>query len=96
MGREDRHETLDPRLLEVGGIITCAAGVGIALLSIFLAQVVPPYHWIATGVGVVALCIAVGLVIAAKSLRLAIEPTNAPYSWRTPLSSPGLVADCFQ
>ena len=69
LGREDRHETLDPRLLEVGGIITCAAGVGIALLSIFLAQVVPPYHWIATGVGVVALCVGVGLVIAAKSLR---------------------------
>ena len=27
LGREERHETLDPRQLEVGGIITCAAGI---------------------------------------------------------------------
>jgi hypothetical protein len=69
VGREERHEELDPRLLEVGGIITCAAGVGVALLSIFVALVFPPYHWITLGVGVLAVCVGVGLTIAAKSLR---------------------------
>jgi hypothetical protein len=73
LGREDRDreraQTLDPKLLEVGGIITCAAGVGVALLSLFLAQVFPPYHILAMGAGVLALCVGVGLIVAAKSLR---------------------------
>jgi hypothetical protein len=69
VGRDDRQEELDPRLLQIGGIITCAAGVGIALLSIFIALVFPPYHWIALGVGVLAVCVGVGLQIAAKSLQ---------------------------
>jgi hypothetical protein len=69
LGHEERDKPLDPRLLEVGGIITCAAGVGVALLSLFLARVFPPYHLIASGVGVVAVCVGIGLIIAAKSLR---------------------------
>jgi hypothetical protein len=55
--------------MEVGGIVTCAAGVGVALVSLLLAQVFPPYHLIATGIGVVAVCVGVGLIFAAKSLR---------------------------
>jgi hypothetical protein len=31
--------------------------------------VFPPYHLIALGVGVVAVCVGIGLIIAAKSLR---------------------------
>ena len=69
LGREERDKALDPRLLEVGGIITCAAGVGVALLSLFLSRVFPPYHLIATGTGAVAVCVGIGLIIAAKSLR---------------------------
>jgi Domain of unknown function (DUF6249) len=69
LGQDERHEELDPKLLHVGGIITCAAGIGVALLSIFIALVYPPYHWIALGVGVLAVCVGVGLQIAAKSLR---------------------------
>ena len=69
LGREEEHEELDPKLLQVGGIVTCASGVGVALLSIFIALVYPPYHWIALGVGVVAVCVGLGLMIAAKSLR---------------------------
>ena len=69
VGREERQEELDPQLLRVGGIITSAAGVGVALLSIFIALVFPPYHWIVLGVGVLAVCVGVGLLIAAKSLR---------------------------
>ena len=69
VGREERQEELDPQLLRIGGIITSAAGIGVALLSIFIALVFPPYHWIVLGVGVLAVCVGVGLVIAAKSLR---------------------------
>ena len=69
LGREERHAELDPNLLKVGGIITCASGIGVALLSIFVALAFPPYHWIALGVGTVAVCVGVGLLIAAKSIR---------------------------
>ena len=70
LGQEERqHEPLDPRLLQVGGIITIASGVGVALLSIFVALVHPPHHWIVLGIGVVAICVGVGLLIAANSLR---------------------------
>jgi hypothetical protein len=69
LGRDERHEELDPNHLKVGGIITCASGVGVALLSIFVSLVFPPYHWIALGVGILAVCVGVGLLIAAKSIR---------------------------
>ncbi len=60
---------VDPRDLRIGGIITCASGVGAALLTPFVAMVFPPYHWLVLGVGVLAVCVGVGLLIAAKSLR---------------------------
>jgi membrane protein YdbS with pleckstrin-like domain len=69
LGQDERHEQIDPQLLQIGGIITCASGVGIALLSLFVAQVFPPYHWIVLGVGALAVCVAVGLLLAARSLR---------------------------
>jgi Domain of unknown function (DUF6249) len=69
LGREERHEQLDPQLLQVGGIITCAAGLGVGVLSLFVAQVFAPYHWLVLGVGLLAVCVGVGLLIAAKSLR---------------------------
>jgi hypothetical protein len=69
LGRDDRQEKLDPKVLEVGGIVTSSAGIGVALVSLLFAQVFPPYHLIATGIGVIAICVGVGLIIAAKSLR---------------------------
>jgi Domain of unknown function (DUF6249) len=68
-GQEEREQALDPKLLRVGGIITCASGIGVALLAPFVALVFPPYHWIVLGVGVLAICVGVGLMVAAKSLR---------------------------
>jgi hypothetical protein len=69
VGREERHEELDPRLLQVGGIITAAAGVGVALLAIFVSLVFPPYHWLVLGVGIVAACVGIGLLLASRALR---------------------------
>jgi hypothetical protein len=69
LGREERQEELDPQLLKTGGIITSASGLGVGLLAAFVAQVFPPYHWLVLGIGVVAVCVGVGLLIAANSLR---------------------------
>lgn len=68
LGREEREDQLDPRLLKTGGIITSASGLGVGLLAAFVAQVFPPYHWLVLGIGVAAVCVGVGLVIAAGSL----------------------------
>lgn len=70
VGREERHEEPDPRLLLIGGIITAAAGMGVALLAIFVALVFPPYHWLVLGVGIVAVCVGIGLLLASRALRL--------------------------
>lgn len=69
LGKEERHEQLDPQLLKTGGIITSASGLGVGLLVAFVAQVFPPYHRLVLGIGVVAVCVGVGLLIAASSLR---------------------------
>jgi hypothetical protein len=69
LGRDERHEQLDPQLLKTGGIITSASGLGVGLLAPFVAQVFPPYHWLVLGIGVVAVCVGVGLLIAAANLR---------------------------
>ena len=69
LGREERHEAVNPQGLKGGGISTCAAGGGVALLSVFVAQVHPPHHWIVLGIGVLAVCVGIGLIIAAGSLR---------------------------
>jgi hypothetical protein len=69
LGRDLHSQEVDPRNLQIGGIITCASGIGVALLSAFVALVFPPFHWIILGVGVLATCVGVGLMVAAKSLR---------------------------
>jgi hypothetical protein len=81
LGQEERdrarQEALDPRLLRIGGIITSSSGVGVALLSIFVALVFPPYHWIVLGVGVLAVCVGIGLLWAASSLQRHSPPDIA-------------------
>jgi hypothetical protein len=69
LGREERHENVNPLDLKIGGIITCAAGLGMALMSFFVALVFPPYHWLVLGTGMLAVCVGVGLIIAASALR---------------------------
>ena len=60
---------VDPRDLRIGGIITCASGIGLALMSLFLIAVIPRFWWTVLGTGVLTVCVGVGLLIAAKSLR---------------------------
>lgn len=66
MAPEPREEeTLNALHLKVGGIITIAAGVGVAILSYFLGLVDASAFYPVLGVGLVAVCVGVGLMIAA-------------------------------
>ncbi len=58
-------QALDPRLLRIGGIITIASGVGLALLAIFVAQVLPGALYPIMGAGVLAICVGIGLLVSA-------------------------------
>ena len=50
---ESRDGRLNALYLKVGGIVTIAAGIGVALLSFFLAQVVPVALYRVLGGGIV-------------------------------------------
>jgi Domain of unknown function (DUF6249) len=66
MAPEPREEdTLNPLYLKVGGIITIAAGVGIAMLGYFIGLVEAIAFYPVLGLGLVAVCVGVGLMIAA-------------------------------
>jgi hypothetical protein len=66
MAPESRDARLNALYLKVGGIVTIAAGIGVALLSFFLAQVVPVALYPVLGGGIVAVCVGAGLVVAAR------------------------------
>ena len=59
------NDTINPLHLKVGGIITIAAGVGVAILAYFLGLLEPSTLYPVLGVGVAAVCVGVGLIIAA-------------------------------
>ena len=62
----EMREPLNPLLLKIGGIITCATGVGVVLLAFFIAQLAPVAFYPVVGGGVVALCIGAGLLLAGR------------------------------
>lgn len=66
MAPEPRGEGLNALYLKVGGIVMVAAGIGVALLSFFLAEVVPVALYPVLGGGIVAVCLGLGLVVAAR------------------------------
>jgi hypothetical protein len=55
--------------LKVGGIIVIAAGVGTAILSVFIAKLAPVAFWPVMGGGLVAVCVGIGLVIASNAVE---------------------------
>ena len=69
MAPDPRGDALNPLHLRVGGIITLAAGVGVAILSYFIAQVAAIAFYPVLGGGVVVLCVGVGLIIAARAVE---------------------------
>jgi hypothetical protein len=77
MAPEPREEdTLNALHLKVGGIITIAAGVGVAILSYFLGLVAASALYPVLGVGLVAVCVGVGLMIAAGVVERHAHSSN--------------------
>jgi len=76
------EERTDPQDVRLGGIITTAVGVGVALLSYFIAQIAPIAFYPILGGGVVVICIGAGLLIGAKAMA------NARARERTDQSAP--------
>jgi hypothetical protein len=69
MAPDNRGSKLDPIYLRVGGIITVSAGIGVGILAFFLAQVAPVALWPVLGGGTVAVCIGLGLMVAARAVE---------------------------
>jgi hypothetical protein len=63
---EPRGETLNPLHLRVGGIMTIASGIGVGGLSFFNTLLGPFGRLPLLGLGCIALCVGVGLLIAAR------------------------------
>lgn len=59
---------MSPIGLRVGGIITIAAGFGVAILSLFLARLAPVAFYPVMGGALVVVCVGTGLVIAARAV----------------------------
>jgi len=68
MQREQREQELNPLVLKIAGIITLAAGIGLGGLAWFVAQVAPASFYPILGAGVLAICVGVGLMIAARAI----------------------------
>src|ERR1700691_4922198 len=77
--RQPREAPLDPMLLKIGGIITMAAGTGLAIAAWFISRLAPIAFLPLLGTGILAACVAIGVLVAARALRrhqlqLAREP----------------------
>jgi hypothetical protein len=69
-----QEQALDPRLLKIGGIITIASGIGLLPLSAFIAQVREVARFPIMGVGVLAICVGIGIGLLLSARVLAREP----------------------
>jgi hypothetical protein len=66
--RPEPDKGINPLYLQVGGIITLSAGVGIVILAFLLNQVAPVAFYPVLGGGVVTACVGTGLLIAARAV----------------------------
>jgi Domain of unknown function (DUF6249) len=78
MAPEPRQESINPLHLRVGGIMTVASGIGVAGLSFFDPITLGSFGRLPLlGLGCVALCVGVGLLIAARVAERSL-PKAAP------------------
>jgi hypothetical protein len=75
MAREPRGQDLNPLDLRVGGIITISAAIGIGLLALVsrylglaMSLAGMPLSGIAAGIALLALCVGIGLLLAAARI----------------------------
>ena len=64
-----REQGINPMGLMIGGIVAIAAGVGVGLFAFFLSHIAPVAFWPVFGGGMLAVCVGVGLVIAARAVE---------------------------
>jgi hypothetical protein len=67
--RSDEGKPLEPLYLRIGGIMTIAAGAGIALMSVFIRALSSQAFLPLIGGGLLVVCVGVGLVIAASAVE---------------------------
>jgi hypothetical protein len=72
-----QHQRIEPVHLRLGGIITIAAGIGVCPLSWFVGTVMPAAVYPILGVGVLAICVGIGLLIGSKTLAQVQERERA-------------------
>lgn len=70
-----REQAVDPRLLKIGGIITIAAGIGFLPLALFIRQVHEIAVYPIMGIGVLAICVGIGLLISARVMAREPAPS---------------------
>lgn len=70
IGPEGSSE-INPLYLTIAGYIVISAGVGVGILAFFLAQVAAVALYPVLGGGIVALCLGVGLILAARAVERA-------------------------
>jgi uncharacterized membrane protein YfcA len=66
--REQRESEINPLHLRIAAIMASAAGVGLALLSWFIAHVQPRALYPLLGVGVLLVCVGAGLYLASRAV----------------------------
>jgi len=71
MMRERSDRPVNPMDLKVGGIITTASGIGVGIGSFFVGPWMPVAHYPLLALGIVALFVGAGLLIAAKAMQSA-------------------------
>lgn len=69
----DALDRTDPTDLKLGGIIVTAAGIGIFLMSYFVARVAPVALYPIMAGGIVTICVGISLLIGAKVVADARE-----------------------
>jgi hypothetical protein len=78
---EQRDQPIDPLQMKFAAIITIASGIGVCLLALFLTGVSALAFYPTFGVGLVTICVGIGLRIGAKMLAEAPgreQPRNEP------------------
>jgi hypothetical protein len=65
---EQHSERIDPLHVKLGGIITIASGIGICLLACFMVGLSPVSFYPIFGLGLLAICVGIGLRIGSKVL----------------------------
>lgn len=67
--REAKSHSVDPMDLDIGGIITATSGTGVCIASFLVTPWMPQAHYPLLALGVVAVFVGAGLLLAAKALR---------------------------